>query len=1353
MKSIISMLVLTLTISVNVSNAIVEHDQRLLFENISNLDGLSHSTVFSIIQDSTGYLWFGTQDGLNRYDGYEFKVFRPEASRDNSIISSYIRSLLIDNAGTLWIGGNHGISRYNYQNESFDNYPLFTTTVDRYISCITQDCKGNIWATSLNGDFYKYEIEENTFAKIQLIVGEKPDHISSVLPIENALLLGTDYGIFHLNTDSLSITKIELPEIVKVRAILPDVEVGYWIGTEGDGLMKVNIDFEVVKHLKHNRFNDNSLCNDNVRSLKWDNSGKMWIGTFVGLSIYDQESNTFSNYYEEFGQAYSLSQNSVRSIFKDNLGGMWLGTFFGGVNYYHPANIKFNLLNQNGGNYSLNDNVISAIKEDSKGNFWICTNDKGLNYWDRESNCFKYYEHNERAPNTLSSNNLKSVIVLDNGHLLVGTHNSGLNYFAPERDKNKVFQSSKNPESISSNQIYALLKDHKGMIWVGTWKGLDRFDEKSHRFYHHYFDSKGKRLTSDQISFLYEDSRNRIWVGTFEGLNIFHPGKNLFESFKNIPGDSASLANNEITCITEDSKGRIWIGTKNGLNLFDELNREFVRYGMEEGLPNNIIYGIIEDDEGSLWISSNGGLSNFHPKTKKVKNYTPNDGIQGMQFNNYAFCKSSGGQLLFGGINGITFFDPRMMINTPFNSKVIITQFGLFNNWIKVGDKSGILSKHISNTSRVVLDHNQNAISLQFSALNYIASNNIGYKYMLEGFDNNWQLASRSRSAAYSNLSPGEYLFKVKAVSSDGKEGDSVNTLAITIKHPWWLTPWAIIIYSFIVAGVGWIAYRLVKERIRTQNQLKIERLEKQKLTEINQMKLQFFTNISHEFRTPLTLIISPLQKIRELRFNDEWLIKQQDIIYKNAKRLLNLIDQLMDFRKSELGTLRLKAGKGEFISFINEIYLSFAEVASRNNIIYTFDTREEKLEIWFDKNYMEKIAFNLLSNAFKFTPLNGTIGIQLYKSGQWAILEVSDSGKGIPIDKQSLIFERFYQIDESSQRPGSGIGLALTKRLVELHHGKIEVESEKGKGATFKVSIPLKKDVYGDNEILIEEQGYEHIVTEPLIDCWEKKEAVFEEEAEEIADSILIVEDNRDIVRYVRENLSGKFKIIEAGNGEEALKIVNTDQPSLIISDIMMPVLDGIRFCRKIKQNIKTCHIPIILLTAKSSIENQIEGMEIGADDYITKPFSMNLLEAKISNLIKTRKRLKEYYSKSLDIQPDSIAFNSLDKELLNKAVAIIEENLSDSNLSVDFFAREMGMSRSNLHLKLKAVTGESATDFIKKIRFGKATKLLEENKYSIAEVSYMVGFNSPSYFSTSFKKYFGYLPTDYLQKRNENR
>ncbi len=1324
------------------------NDRKVLFKNITNKDGLSHSTVFSIVQDSTGYIWLATQDGLNRYDGYEFKVFRDDEAH-STVTSNYIRSLFVDRTGLVWIGGNNGVSKYNERTEEFTNYALFQQKQGRYITSIVQTQSGDLWAASYNGKLFRYQFAVDKFQELKLqwpdnVVGSS---IGTLYAAGSKLIIGTDSGLFQLDEESLSLNLIVIPAIqAPVRAVVQDADGSFWLGSEGNGIFNVSEDFKLIKQYKHSIFNGNSLCNDNVRSLCFDDNGQLWIGTFVGLSILDIAINNFSNYVEEFDRPYSLSQNSVRSIFKDNDGGVWLGTFFGGINYYHPSNIKFDILNQNGGALSLSDNVVSAIKEDEGGNFWILTNDDGLNYWERKHNRISVISHDEKKQSTLSSNNLKSIEYGKPGKLLIGTHNAGLNYYDIRTKKNKVFKAGGAVGDISDNNVYALLKDKMNRIWVGTWKGLNQFDEQKQTFTPYYIDSNGQRLSSDQISYLYEDSRGRIWIGTFEGVNIFYPDRNTFETFATSPNSINGLPGDEITCVYEDSKGRIWIGTRNGLCIFDEIERNFVKISIDEGLPNSFVYGVLEDDKGLMWISTNGGLACYNPVNKRFVNYDKDDGIQDTQFNNYSFCKASSGELLFGGINGITIFDPANIQETAFNNQVIFTRFSLFNNAIIPGDDSELLEYCLNHTTGVELAYDQNVFTIGFTAINYINANKISYEFKLVGYDGDWRLSEASRSAYYSNITPGTYVFKVRAVIDGVVDNNSLATLDIEVKAPWWESPWAYLGYFVILISMLFAAYKLLKERIKTQQQLRLERLEKHKITEVNQMKLQFFTNISHEFRTPLTLIISPLQKIIERKSGDSWLNKQHDIIYRNAKRLMTLIDQLMDFRKSELGELKLNVARNELVGFINEIYLSFALAASQNNIIYTFDSKEEKLNCLFDLSYIEKIAFNLLSNAFKYTPAGGTIGISLKRQDNWVVIQVKDSGKGIPSEKVSLIFERFYRIDENSSKPGSGIGLALTKRLVELHHGTISATGEEGKGSVFTVRLPLDDSYYQDEEMNVGDEAKPDNNLAP--DFVVKDESDFPAPEECKTETVLLVEDNKDIINYLKDNLKSYYNVQTAGNGKEALELIYKQEPEIIVSDIMMPEMDGLSFCKTLKQNIKTCHIPLILVTAKNSVDDQIRGHQLGADDYVVKPFEMNLLEAKIKNLIKSRMRLKELYSQSTWIKPEAIAFNSLDKDLLDKALGIVEAHLQDAEFSVDLFAREMGMSRSNLHLKMKAITGASATDFIKKVRFNKAIKLLEENRYSVAEISYMVGFNSPSYFSTSFKKHFNYLPTEHIEK-----
>lgn len=1318
----------------------------LLFRNISNEEGLSHSTVYASIQDTSGYMWFGTQDGLNRFDGHTFKIYRPQPGDPGSIGFTVIRSFFIDSSGRLWIGGAKGISLYLDNRDAFRNYLFLDDSSGDFITSFIETSDRTIYAISLEGGLFRLEPDEREFLKVEVSSSHPFRNFYSWCLNGEDILLATESGLALFNPREKSVHPITIPGLdTDVREIVRAGDGGYWIGTDHDGLWKLGKNLVVEKIYRHSVTDKKSLCNNNIRSMCLDQNNQLWIGTFIGLSILDIESATFLNVFSNFGRPFSLAQNSIRSISGDRQGGMWLGTYYGGISFYHPDNVLFDLLNQNGGDLSLSDNVVSCLVEDGRGDIWIGTNDSGVNLWDRKNKRIKVIRSDEKDKNSLSSNNIKSIVITPKGKLLIGTHDAGLNYYDPATGTNRVFKNNGHSGGLSGNNIYAMLRDHTGKLWIGTWNGLDLFDENTQTIRPFLINGQKMTLTSDHIQFLFEDSRFRIWIGTNNGLNILNPVTQTLETFRGeSDDDTTGLSNNNISCITEDSKGRIWIGTRKGFNLFDELTRNFVQITTSDGLSNNMVYGILEDDLGFLWISTNDGLSKYDPATKNFRNYGLATGLQSKQFNYYSFCKTSDGILMFGGIKGINLINPRKTIEPEIKPKIVISEFMLFNNSVTPDENGGILKNAISLTKEITLKHNQNVFSFRFSAISFTGNEKIKYEYKLEGWDEKWIPANEPRRANFSNIPPGEYLFRVRIPDTEGVHGDE-RILKIHILNPWWSTGWAYLAYLLVLMLVSLLAYRMIKEQIKNKNQLRIERIEKKNLEEINQLKLQFFTNISHEFRTPLTLILSPLQKLRERHWGNEWAITQLDLIDKNAQRLLHLVDELMEFRKSEQGMLKLKASAGELVSFTYNIYLSFSSVASLNQIVYTFNCEEEKIEMIFDPSYLEKVIYNLLSNSFKYTPSGGSVEVKLSCSGGMAVLEVTDSGRGIKPEELALVFDRFYRGEDHSQNSGFGIGLALTKKLVELHHGEINVESEPGKGSRFVVRLPVGKEVYSAEEVVVSSEVTPAV--KPFTDVESRPPLAsgpFDKE-----DTVLIVDDNPDILNYIAENLVENYNVLTAMNGEEALKLVNEDPPSLVVCDVMMPVLDGMKLCMKLKKNIKTCHIPIILLTAKSSIQDMIEGFETGADDYVVKPFAINLLQVKIDNLIKTRKRLKELYSKPVEIIPEKIALNSLDEELLKKALAIVEKHITEPEYSVDDFAREIGMSRSNLHLKLKAITGESATVFIKKVRFAKALKLLEENRYSIAEISYMVGFSTPSYFSTNFKKYFGYLPSDHTKKR----
>ncbi len=1345
MKKKIALITLLFTVFFSIKSHAQVQDR--YFRTISVDKGLSQSSVFAVKQDTLGFIWIGTQDGLNRYDSKGFKVYRPVKNVKNSLQSYFIRSLFIDHKGQLWVGGNKGISVYNYNTDSFTNYSLPRSIGEWYIASITEDSTHKIWATSITGEVFVLSPDSQNFTTIKFNASSHEiKEIAYIGLWQKQIILGTNVGLFKLHPNTHQLVKINLGT---KKPYINDVFIdgqNLWIGTEGNGVINYNAKNGKIASLLHNSA-ANSIADNNVRCVGKDTEGNIWLGTFRGLSIFNPKANSFTNYYHQITQPYTISQNSVRCFFRDKQNGIWLGTYYGGLNYYHKNDIKFNLLSQNSGKPSLNDEVIGVIKQDAKGNFWIGSNDKGVNYWNKNTNTISYYSNSENNPNSLSSNNIKAIAFDDNGNILIGTHNGGLNLLNPNSGTVQRFRHDENnPASIAGDLVYSLLKDSKGRIWVGTRPGLDQYHPETKTFTHIHLDKAGKRPTSDDITYLFEDSKKRIWIGTTNGVTLFYPDALLFGNIGH-----GKLSDDIVNCVTEDQKHRIWIGTREGLKLYDEAQESFISVKVKIDFLKETIYGIIPDEDENLWISTNSGLIKFNPDNGSIQTFDENDGLQNKQFNDYSFCKAQDGMLLFGGIKGITYFYPSMVKQRPVPLKLSFTGLEVLNKNVAVGDETDILEEHIDQTKELEIGPEYKQFSIFFNTFNYISSNRTYYLYKLDGIDKDWQRTEQLK-VSYSNLPAGRYSFQIKAIGPNG-EMSSARSLKIIILAPWYKTFWFFLLLLTILGTAAYIGYKIIKERINAVQQLKLERIDKERVSYINQVKMDFFTNVSHELRTPLTLILAPLEELLKMPFTDKTFKKKHELMFINAKRLYNLVDQLFEFRKTEMGTRQLKVGRGDIVSFTREIYESFKPLSEKNNIHYTYHSDETQLLFYFDKDAMEKILFNLLSNAFKYTKTGQSINVEIVKKDDAVQIKVADTGVGISEDDLSKVFDRFYQVNNREMNLGSGVGLAFTKRLVELHHGTITAVSAPEKGSAFTVVIPTSEHSY-KNDQHVETSLYD-------LSIISDNELVAEDsllEEEEIMErdqpiKLLIVDDNREILDYLKDYFGKIYEVTVAFDGQMALDLLEINPFDIIISDVMMPELDGLHFCKKVKQNINTSHIPLMLLTARTETSQQIKGLEMGADDYITKPFSTPLLAAKITNLLRSRKRLKEYYSAGKEMVPENIAFNTLDEEFLKEAINIVEDHLADSEFSVDIFSREIGMSRSNLYLKLKAITGESAMDFIKRIRFKKAVELMESRRYTIAQITYMCGFNSPSYFSTAFKQHYGCMPSEYLARTDETK
>ncbi|MCI7071049.1 hybrid sensor histidine kinase/response regulator transcription factor [Bacteroides pyogenes] len=1324
---------------------------QITFSHISINEGLSQSTVFSIDQDKRGNMWFATYDGVNKYDGYAFTVYRHDESNPNSIPNDISRIVKADSRGRIWIGTRDGLSCYDEEKDQFKNFFYQKKRGHISVNAIAEITPDQLLINTSEG-LTLFDVKSSVFTAAPLNRQMRELPVSTLYRSGNHIYIGTfNKGLFCYSVSERTLQKLT-PALddKQIQAVLQQSPTQVWVATEGHGLFLINPKTKKAKNYLHSASDSKSISSNYIRSLALDGQNRLWIGTLNDLNIFQERTDSFISYGSSPTENGSLSQRSVRSIFMDSQGGMWLGTYFGGLNYYHPIRNRFKNIRRIPYKNSLSDNVVSCIVEDKDKNLWIGTNDGGLNLYNTANGQFTHYtlQESERERG-MGSNNIKAVYLDEPGGLVyIGTHAGGLNILHRSTGKVGHFD-QKNSELINEN-VYAILPDEEGGLWLGTLGALVRFEPRKQSFTTVEKEKNGTLFTAKRITTLFRDSEKRLWIGGEEGISVYTQHKGELQRESVLPKSSITEA--FVNCIYESSNGIFWIGTREGVYCFNEKKKKIIRYTTAKGLPNNVVYGILEDSSGQIWLSTNRGIACFHPETEKFRNFTESDGLQSNQFTS-SYCRTSTGQMYFGGIEGITTFRPELLLDNPYAPPVVITRLQLFNKTVRPDDETGILTKNISETKRITLKSSQTAFSLEFVVSNYISGQHNTFAYQLEGYDKEWYYLTDKRTVSYSNLRQGTYHFHVKAANSDGKWNTTPTTLEIIVLPVWYKTWWALLL--FLIAFIAFLTFvfRFFWMRKSMAAELEMERRDKEHQEEINQMKMRFFINISHELRTPLTLILAPLQEIIN-RISDRWTRNQLEYIGRNANRLLHLVNQLMDYRRAELGVFELKVKKGNAHRLISENFRYYDKLARHKNIAYSLHSELEEKEMLFDPNYLELILNNLLSNAFKYTGNGQSITVTLEEDNGWLLLQVSDTGIGIPINKQGKIFERFYQVE--SEYVGSGIGLSLVQRLVELHHGRIELESEEGKGSCFSVRLPQSIAVYAVSELADEENPEEEQVYSTnskemyFIDTeTETTEAV--ESRDKKRGTILIVEDNQEIRHYLTSGLAELFNTLEAENGEKALEILKENEADVIVTDVMMPVMDGIKLCKNVKQNIRTCHIPVIILSAKTDIKHQMEGLQVGADDYIPKPFSLSVLTTKIQNMMRTRHRMIERYSKSLEVEPEKITFNAMDEALLKRAVSIVEKNMDNASFSTDEFAREMNMSRSNLHLKMKAITGESTIDFIRKIRFNEATKLLKDGRYTVAEVSTMVGFNTPSYFATSFKKYFGYLPTEYIRKLRE--
>ncbi|MDD4921425.1 MAG: two-component regulator propeller domain-containing protein [Bacteroidales bacterium] len=1341
----------------------------LTFERVTTEQGLTSNSINGIVQDQSGFLWIATDNGLNRFDGVENKQYTHLLDDNSSLSNNTILTQYCDSKDQLWVLTINYLHRYNKKSDRFDSFLLSKKKESyRYTNkgFITSDKSGNIWIGTPTNGLFVYKKAINQCTKI-------------------------------------------LPEIKSVSSLYFDPQGNLWIGGENGLLVKYNqslktsIKYRIPSELRR------SVKDDFIWQIWHNKAGKLNLLLSCGFFMFDPATKTFKE-LSDWNQKVNYTNNELRSVYHDNQS-IWVGTQGGGLYILDMMKNKiahYQTISNNPS--SLSNNIIKSIIKDRYGVFWICTSD-GLNKYDPTMKLFAHYQNDPGNSNSLRYNFVSCFCESPEGNVWVGTFGQGISIFNPKNDTfNSIVNITGKSESYISNSVRALEPDKDGNIWIGTVNSLSRFNLKKKQVTHYRQSSEKGGLGSDDVMSLLVSSDNRLWIGTNgSGLSMCELGNKTieFKNYKNKTGSGREkvrkiielkngticlgtlgdgiifLHNNQVKNITfstqskkidsdyindicEDNDSNVWVGTWDGLFLLDSNLTIRKQLNTNNGLPSGEIKGILSDQKGDIWVSSMNGLSHLIKKGNsnyKITNYTIHNGLQGSYFTAYSTLKTKNGELYFGGYNGFNVFSPEKILLNKEAPKVIFTDFQVFNQSVPINKAINgriILKENITGIKTMTLNYKHRVIGFRFAALTTSQVENVKYACLMEGVDPDWVYLDNRRSISYNNLPSGEYSFTVKACNADGIWSDSGTSIKIKVLPPPWKTWWAYLLYLAMIAFLLYRAREYSLSRAKLQNQALVEHIQREKDAEINNLKLKFFTNISHEIRTPLTLIITPLEKLVNSADVSPEVKKYLQMMYRNAQRLLNLINQLLDFRKIETGNVHLHIAPYDIVSFIHEIKYAFDEKSIQKNITFTVKSNVQSLDLWFDPDSFEKILFNLLSNAFKFTPINGSIKITVnhLASEEKCEILVLDNGIGIPSDKLEKLFDNFYQVETNSfpnqENIGSGIGLSIVKNLVELHHGEINVESVPGEYSQFRMVFKTGKEhLEGNKDITISNESmpfsfnfHASILDMEEFGSNESLESPLGPHNKKSA-RILIVEDNPDIRYYLRKSLETEYEVFEAENGKSGCDLAIELIPDLIITDVMMPEMDGNELCRVLKNEMLTKHIPIIILSVNDSVSDTLEGLETGADDYMSKPFNEKVLHAKIKTLLSNRQKITEKYRlqpliQNMNEESEAISY---DDPLVNRIVQYIKANLSDADLTNEKIEQQFNTNKMQLYRKLKAVTGYSVNSLIREIRIQEAIQLLKNSEMNISEIAYNLGFSDPLYFSKYFKKEVGVSPHNY--------
>lgn len=1356
-----------------ISNALFgQNDPK--FITLTTKNGLSANTINTIIQDKTGLIWFGTNDGLNKFDGTNFTVYTYNSNDNSSIPSNDITSLLEDRTGRLWIGtSGGGLAYYDAKRnvfKSFEGDGIPGRKSEFNVLTLYEDQAGNIWV----GTFGGYRIINRKTLKVTNIgidglVGFGSSVLSFAQGDQGKIWIGTNVGLLRVDQKSGFTEKFvhnaSNPNSLSdncIRTIVKDKYSRIYFGTNKGLNLLLDNGKQFKQFLK---LDEKPTSDDIIYTARLANNGALWLGTEDGISVFDIDKETFTNIKPNKRKSFGLSHKSVRSIFMAKNGIIWLGTYQGGVNKLDPNLALFNLkISSPFDPKGLSSPIVTSFVEYKKGKIFVGTDGGGLNLFDRNTGMFEHPEIKSK----LDLRNPLSILALEldsRGQLWIGTYQNGIFIYDPINKNYRQVLAGNTTNDLSQNDIFFIKEDSRGLIWIGTnGSGINVFDPKSNKIKRYGSQAIQPKLmpTNGFMRAISEDRNGDMWIASNgTGIIQFQTKTGVSKLFNK---KKSGLSNDVVISLLHDNKGDLWAGTNGGgLCLLNSNTGKFENFGEANGLANSIVYKILQSKDGIIWVSTDKGISSFNPKTKKFKNFGKPNGVQDSPFVLGSGFLTSDGELYFGGQDGFNYFTPTSLPAGVIVPKVLLTELKIANITVLPGPSSPI-AEQISSAKEINLKYGQN-FSITYTALNFTAPIQNHYAYRLVGLEKNWNHVGSEKTAYYTNLDPGDYVFEVRSSSKDGVWSKEITSVILHVHPPFYRTTYAYIFYVLLIFGILFglrqrgiqrIKQKLAQEqdKINAEERVFQQRREAERAHALDIQKIKFLTNLSHEFRTPISLILAPVDKLLSVN-QDLSVLNQVKMIRRNARRLLNLVNQLLDFRKMEEQELKLNLHEGDVIAFINDAAEAFQDLSDRKKIALKVQNDIKSIHTFFDQDKVERIIFNLLSNAFKFTNEGGEVALTTSlenEEGAHPIftLSVADTGIGIAEDSKKKIFTRFFMDNNETSilNQGSGIGLSIVKEFVELHGGEITLQSELGKGTTFTVKMPIKLlDQVVIPHPLDDQYNESEIATNKNLDL---AEPVFTPSENKIA-TILLVEDNDEFRFYLKDSLQPFFHIIEASNGKEGWQKTLSGHPQLVVSDISMPEMNGIELSQKIKSDKRTSHIPVILLTAISGEDDQIKGLKSGANDYLTKPFNFNILHAKIDNLLSFNDSVKTAYSKQVQVQLKEIEIESSEVKLLNKIVKYIDENLNNPELSVEELSKHVGMSRGSLYHKLLEITGLTPIEYIRSVKLDRAVELLEKSDYNVAQIAYMTGFGTPSYFSRLFKTQFNMLPSEYIQAKRK--